>query len=88
MEVRIFARCQLQAKMLLTDEELIVGSTNWTHVSQRNVEREVALELSETAQQAEVDQFNALWASAKPYTGRSAVSSSSTPARVRRSATT
>ena len=85
--VRVYPHCRLHAKLLLTENLLVVRSTNWTQPSQRNVEHAAAMELADEAREAQVARFDALWSVGKSYDGRGAVPAG-TPTRVRRSQTT
>ena len=69
--MRLYGLRRLHAKLAITDTGLIVGSTNWTNASLRNVERGVLLRLSEAAHAAEVANFDAIWDASREYDGKS-----------------
>jgi hypothetical protein len=68
--VRLYSKWRLHAKVLLTDAGQFVGSLNWTTASLANVERVARFHLRGAAEKAERDWFDALWADAKDFDGK------------------
>ena len=81
IQVRLFSRCRLHAKSLLTDVRQDWGSLNWTSASLRNVERCVVTSLPIGRLAEELQWCNGLWEEGKPFQGREPAEEIITPVR-------
>ena len=61
VEVRGHKAARLHAKWMLADGFLILGSCNFTEASQRNLERNVRLELGSAARELQEAEYDALF---------------------------
>ena len=79
--VRLYSRCRLHAKVLLSDAGQLWGSLNWTNASLRNIERNAATQLSQDLLDVERRWFDDLWAVAKDFAGRESADQMITPTK-------
>ena len=77
--VRLYSRCRLHAKVLLTDAEQMWGSLNWTNASLNNVERCAFAHLLPEELSAEKAWYEDLWNNARAFVGRESAESLITP---------
>jgi len=61
VRVRLYKSRRLRATALLTDQELLLGSTNWTVEAQSSVEQGVTLRLFDAARRDQELLFKELW---------------------------
>ena len=79
VEVKLHTESRLHAKELVTDCGSVIGSTNWTGASQRNIERGALISLTAAALHDEEARFLELWNVGRDYDGRAEITT--TPQR-------